>query len=253
MQDSAFSPAELRAIQERAVRAQPSGHTEYADGWRLGRTAGDSWWHGSVIPHGEPADLLAQVEHAEATYAAWERRISFQISPGICPAGLDELLDARGYRKVGPIVLQCAATADVLSALDPIPLESRIEHGPTDDWFAVLRRVHGHADSVGGRAELEALALPSAYASISVGGKAIAAARAVADTDWIGVFALAVLPEARGRGAGRELLRLLAGWAEAQGTANMFLQVEGDNEAALALYAKAGFTEALAYHYRSKA
>jgi ribosomal protein S18 acetylase RimI-like enzyme len=60
------------------------------------------------------------------------------------------------------------------------------------------------------------------------------------------------MPEARGRGAGRELIRVLAAWAEAQGTPNLYLQVEAENAPALALYAKAGFTEALTYHYRSR-
>jgi GNAT superfamily N-acetyltransferase len=252
MQESPFSPAELREIQERAVRAQPIEHTEYAGGWRIGRTASDSWWHGSVIPHGEPADLPAHVASVERAYAAWGRRVSFQISPGICPDGLDGLLAARGYRRVGPILLQCAAASEVLAALDPIPLETRVDRTPHDDWLAVLSRVQGRAASRADRANLERLALPSAYASIRLGGRTIGVARAVADSGWTGVFALAVLPEARGRGAGRELIRVLAAWAEAQGMPNLYLQVEAENAPALALYAKAGFTEALTYHYRSR-
>lgn len=251
MQASPYSPAELRGIQERAVRAQPIEHAEDLGGWRIGRTAADSWWHGSVIPHGDPEDLLARVEHVEAVYASWERRVSFQISPGVCPDGLDGLLARRGYRQIGPILLQCAPTATVLAALDPVPLESRIEAGPSDAWCAAAALAQGRVDSAADRDHLAGLVLPSAYASVSFGGKVIGVGRAVADFGWTGVFAVAVLPEARGRGAGRELVRLLAEWAESQGTADMYLQVERDNEPAMALYAKAGFAEVLAYHYRT--
>jgi ribosomal protein S18 acetylase RimI-like enzyme len=130
---------------------------------------------------------------------------------------------------------------------------SHVDDTPTDAWLEALRGVHPHIDPVDERTLLGRLEFPSAYASVSLDGKVIAVGRAVADTGWTGLFALATLPEARGRGAGGELLRVLAAWAEAQGTPNLYLQVEGDNEPALRLYAKAGFGEALAYYSRLKA
>lgn len=248
-----FSPAELRALQERAARAQPIEHTEYWSGWRYGRTSSGAWWRGSVIPHGEPEDLLAQVEHAEATYAAWGMRVSFQVSPGLCPDGLDALLEARGYRLAGPILLQCATSTDVPARSRPTPFGVRVDEAPTDAWLEALRGVHAHIDPDDERARLERLDVPAAYASVSLGGKVVAVGRAVVDTGWTGLFALASLPEARGRGAGREVLGALAAWSAAQGTPNLYLQVEGDNEPALRLYAKAGFSTALQYYSRVQA
>jgi ribosomal protein S18 acetylase RimI-like enzyme len=49
------------------------------------------------------------------------------------------------------------------------------------------------------------------------------------------------------------VLGALAAWSAARGTPNLYLQVEGDNEPALRLYAKAGFTTALTYHSRVQA
>lgn len=252
MQVAPFSPTELRALQERAARAQPIEHTEYRDGWRFGRTADGRWWRGSVIPHGEPIDLLAQVELAEATYAAWGMRTSFQISPGLCPDGLDALLETRGYGLAGPILLQCATSDDVPALSHTTPFTVRVDEDPTDGWLEALRGVHAHIDPEEERARLKLLGLPAAYASVSLGGKVIAVGRAVVDTGWTGLFALATLPEARGRGAGREVLGALAAWAGTQGRPNLYLQVEGDNEPALRLYAKAGFSTALTYFSRMK-
>lgn len=246
-----FTPALLRSLQERAARAQPVEHVVYDAGWWLRRTDSASWWLAAVLPHGEPADLLAQVERAEQAYAAAGDAASFQISPGVCPDGLDGLLDARGYRRDGRISLRCAATADVLSALEP-RLESRVEDRADDAWFDVWHRVHGHGDPGPDRANLERLVSPAGYATVLVDGEAVAVGRAVAESGWTGLFGLATLPEARGRGAGRELLRVLAAWARGQGAPDMYLQVESGNAPANALYAKAGFTEALGYHYRAK-
>ena len=43
---------------------------------------------------------------------------------------------------------------------------------------------------------------------------------------------------------------VLAGWAGAHGAGRMYLQLERGNIAALRLYARAGFSEVCAYHYR---
>lgn len=75
--------------------------------------------------------------------------------------------------------------------------------------------------------------------------------RAVADTGWAGVFSMATLPSARGKGAARNVLTALAGWAAENGAEHMYLQVESDNTAASRLYARGRFTEISAYHYRT--
>lgn len=66
--------------------------------------------------------------------------------------------------------------------------------------------------------------------------------RSVADEAEI--LTLAVDPAARRRGVGARLVREGAAEAAARGATRLFLEVADDNPAALALYARAGFTEA---------
>jgi len=66
--------------------------------------------------------------------------------------------------------------------------------------------------------------------------------RAVADEAEI--LTLAVDPVARRRGLGARLVREGAASAAALGATRLFLEVADDNHPALALYARAGFTEA---------
>ena len=58
------------------------------------------------------------------------------------------------------------------------------------------------------------------------------------------ILTLAVRPEARRRGLGARLVREGGTAAAARGAARLFLEVADDNAAALALYARAGFSEA---------
>jgi GNAT superfamily N-acetyltransferase len=97
---------------------------------------------------------------------------------------------------------------------------------------------------------LERVRQPAGYARVLVDGDVVAVGRAVADTGWAGVFGMATLPGARGKGAARRVLAALAGWAGDQRADRLYLQVERGNTPALRLYGRAGFTELCGYHYR---
>jgi tRNA threonylcarbamoyladenosine biosynthesis protein TsaB len=58
------------------------------------------------------------------------------------------------------------------------------------------------------------------------------------------ILTLAVIPSARGRGLGRDLMQAAASHAAALGAGTLFLEVGTDNPAALALYNGLGFTRA---------
>ena len=66
------------------------------------------------------------------------------------------------------------------------------------------------------------------------------------------IYIIGVGDSERGRGLGRALALLGLHHLRAEGMKTCTLFVEADNAPALALYDKAGFTEALTYHYRSQ-
>lgn len=235
----------LAGLQERAARALPAEHDEHADGWWLRAAPSCSWWVGTTLPHGD-GDLEARVDRAEKFYRGHGLDTRIQISPA-GPAGLDELLAARGYRRGGRLSLRTAATAQVRAGT-PGSLPVTVDERPTPEWFAVWHAIHGQDGEwdLLGRVDRR-----SAYASVTVGGEVIAIGRSVADDGWAGLFGMATLPAARGRGAAGAILTALADWAAGQRADHMYLQVESMNEAATRLYARAGFREACEYHYRS--
>jgi GNAT superfamily N-acetyltransferase len=249
------SPETVRGLQERAARALPAEHVEHVSGWWLRRSASSSWWMGTVLPHGDASrdELLRRISAAERFYAGFGLATRFQISPGACPAALDATLAGHGYRRDSPMSLQVASTVDVQAQARPDGPRIRLNDTPTTAWFEVWCAVHGH----GGDPQIEWEMLsrvpqPNAYASALDGDEVIAVGRAVADAGWAGVFGMATLQEARGRGAARGILASLAGWATTQAADGMYLQVESDNDPALQLYDRTCFTEMCGYHYRTE-
>jgi ribosomal protein S18 acetylase RimI-like enzyme len=233
----------VREFQERAARGLPAAEVTDAGGWWLRHAPGCSWWVGTVLAHGD-GDLARGITAAEEFYAERGLPARFQVSPA-SPAGLDAALGERGYRLDGRMSLRTAPIERIAREADVTVAEAS-----TDAWFATWHAVHG-GDPDAERALLDRIALPTAYASVVLDGAVVAVGRAVLDTGVAGVFGMATLPAARGRGAAGAVLAGLAGWAADRGATGLYLQVEKDNAAALRVYDRAGFTEVCEYHYRA--
>ncbi len=247
------NPDLVRTLQERAARALPAQHVQEVAGWCLRHSSSCDWWVGTVLPHGDVAagELVARVVEAEEFYAGHGGVARFQISPGACPRGLDPFLAERGYRRQGSISLQVASTARVREQMPTASLRMRLDDHPTRAWFETWHAVH----DAGGdpRADWDMLSRvdrPSAYARAMIDDEVVAVGRGVVDSGWVGVFGMATLRAARGKGGGRDVLVALAEWAAAHDAQRMYLQVAQDNGAALGLYERSGFSELCGYHYR---
>jgi GNAT superfamily N-acetyltransferase len=73
------------------------------------------------------------------------------------------------------------------------------------------------------------------------------------DRDWVGFRGIEVTPEHRRNGLGLTIMAALLEWGAERGATTAYLQVLGDNAAALALYERLGFTTHHAYRYLAPA
>ncbi len=71
--------------------------------------------------------------------------------------------------------------------------------------------------------------------------------------DWVGFRSIAVEPAHRRRGLGLAVMAALVGWGAERGATTAYLQVLGDNEAALGLYGGLGFRTHHRYRYLTPA
>ncbi|HEX2761693.1 MAG TPA: tRNA (adenosine(37)-N6)-threonylcarbamoyltransferase complex dimerization subunit type 1 TsaB [Rhizomicrobium sp.] len=107
---------------------------------------------------------------------------------------------------------------------------------------SVLAGLHAQAfpSPLDGAALQSLLAGPGVFAFAAASGFVLARA-AAGEAE---ILTLAVLPAARGRGLGRDLMQAAATHAARLGAETLFLEVGTDNPAALALYNSLGFTRA---------
>jgi N-acetylglutamate synthase len=71
--------------------------------------------------------------------------------------------------------------------------------------------------------------------------------------DWVGFRSIEVAPELRRQGLGVAVMAALLEWGAERGATTAYLQVLGDNVAALALYDRLGFVTHHAYRYLAPA
>jgi ribosomal protein S18 acetylase RimI-like enzyme len=90
------------------------------------------------------------------------------------------------------------------------------------------------------------------YAQVRRDGELAARGRGAVAGDTVAITGIGTAPRFRRRGLGTEILHALESWGAAQGARRAALQVEADNEAAIAMYARLGYAERYRYWYRGR-
>jgi len=216
-------------------------------GWVARFSGGVTQRANSVVPLRAPADLDATLDHVERLYAARGLPAVFQLGPSAQPAGLDQVLAARGYEFGSPTSIQAAAVGEVPQQPDVTVAES-----PSDEWLELWWQVDGRGDQSAVDIAVKILCGgPALYATVRDAAGVVAVGRLALVGEWGGVYCMAVRPDARRRGHGAAVLSGLLHAGRARGVTRAWLHVRAENTAAHSLYRRAGFTEVSRYHYRS--
>ncbi|HWI74072.1 MAG TPA: GNAT family N-acetyltransferase [Baekduia sp.] len=195
---------------------------------------------------------MRTVELALATAEELDVAPVIQVSPAEAHLMLDEALEARGMTWSGPSLVLAGEVRSVAVG------EATVAVGLgelTPEWVEAWSSVSG----IGGAAETAEAVLSQlggrarfAIARDATSGEAVGTAVGVVEDGWLGLFSLAVLPARRRDGIGAAIVDALQAWSAAVGARRIYLQVEADNDIALAFYARRGFHIAHSYHYRSE-
>jgi N-acetylglutamate synthase len=233
-----------------------------AKGWRAPEeTPLGEWWlraadgftgrANSALAVGDPGMPLAE---AVAAVRRWYRARNLPAMIAVPhPLGrpgdsrTDQFLGQQGWHlRPGPAVVMTAHAAEVARPGQPEQVELHTEPGPA--WLDLY---HYRGEKLPPIARQLLLSAPvQVFASIRRQGSTVAIGRVAVADGWGGLTAIEVHPRHRRTGLATTITTALAAVAAGRGAAGLYLQVEQDNQAARALYTRAGFTDHHAYHYR---
>lgn len=213
--------------QTRALALWPDLATEPLGDWLLRCSPTASARRANSVlafaPSGAPEDYARVVDF-------YRTRDRHPIAAVLPDSAEDALFTGHGWRRESQdadTLFQLAGVAQVRRALAAGPV------GSTDS----SKDVALHEEDGVATARLEGVASGiAAYAD-----------------DWVGFRSIEVSPEHRRRGHALAIMSALLDWGAEQGARTAYLQVVGDNSAALALYDRLGFTTHHVYRYLAPA
>lgn len=241
----------ITRIETMSFKALPALERRYYDGWLLRYSNGYTRRANSVNPvYASYEDVELKISQCEAFYHSKQRPTIFKMTDAVYPENLDAILADDGYHKEATTHVLTCSLDQQSSAPDNIHISTR----QTPEWiehFVRLNKINkDYAKTVSQMLKL--ISTPCGYLSLLDDKQVVGVALGVLDDGWMGIFDVVVDAGQRGKGYGRAVVQSLMSWGKTQGAHHAYLQVQGDNEGAIQLYEKLGFTRQYSYWYRVK-
>jgi GNAT superfamily N-acetyltransferase len=240
----------MRAVLELeriAALGWPGLETEVVDGWLLRAGGGWTGRANAALPLLDASDELdAVLDRVARWYRARGLPPLVQVPLPVCTSLRDRLIERGWVDRWGAVVL----TAGIDEVLERTPRRPELPpvtfgHAPDPAWLAVY---HYLGDSLPDVAVDVLCAGSPRFLSVVEGGETIAICRIAVDEGWVGIAAVEVAHAHRRRGLATHLLVAALDHGRARGATRVYLQTTDENEAALTLYRRRGFTRH--HHYR---
>ncbi len=242
----------IQTIEEFSMNAWPCLQTVIYDGWILRFAEGYTKRANSINPlYPSSRDVEGKVSACEEVYRRKRLNVVFKMTEAAHPAGLDDLLAARGYRVDSPTSVQVADLVHMDGGSDP-PAELTADAG--EEWLTAFCRMNAIDPQRMGvlRRMLDNTVPDKCFASFRQGDQIIACGLGVVQDGFLGLYDIVTDREHRRQGYGRRLMLSLLAWGRDHGAQTAYLQVMLNNAPALHLYTGLGFAEVYRYWYRIK-
>lgn len=252
-----FDQGILARIEDAGINASAPRQQRWVDGWLVRLSPGKAKRARCIqaVAAGR-LDIDAKLALCLPLFAAAGLRAYVRITPFSEPKGLDAHLATLGMERIDDTKVMVLASLRGLAARRDNGTPERLRTIFADaaefaEWIGAQRG----STSVERQAHIERLAQAAvphqAVLLRDEQGGVVAGGQLVVEGAVAGLYDVFTAPAARGRGHAEHLCRHMLASAVSQGASVGYLQVDAANHVARRLYARLGFVDGYAYHYRS--
>ena len=244
----------LRRLEEISQNASRPDRGLMIDGWSVGLSPGLAKRSRCINPfYPSTRSIEENLTAARNAYAAANLPCIFRITPFVFDPTLDGRLDALGYVKFDPALVQAVRLNDV--RFDHLrALSGSIFHQPdlalAANWVGEMRG--DDLREIAGLAERWRLSVADVSADFvfTPNGERVARSVSITEEGHVGIFDVGTLEAHRNRGYAGALLAHQLQAAQHTGATVAYLQVKADNPARQT-YERFGFRSVYEYWYRA--
>jgi GNAT superfamily N-acetyltransferase len=249
-----FDPYLLSRVEDAGLNASAPPQQRWVNGWLLRFSPGKAKRArcvNAVAPGRMP--VAHKLALCEPVFAQAGLPLIVRITPFSEPGGLDSTLEAMGLQRFDDtrvMVLEDIANIVAPSlppnlSIQPVGLEAFAQRvGALRGSPLSQRLAHGQ--------RLAQSPVPFHAYEMRLDGEVLACGQYAQEADLVGLYDIFTAESVRGRGYASRLCAHLLAEAHRRGARHAYLQVDGDNHAARAVYHGLGFGDAYAYHYRTR-
>jgi len=244
----------LSRVEDAGLNASAPPEQRWMDGWLVRSSKGKARRARCInaVAAGR-LPLAAKLQRCEALYRDAGLPLVFRVTPFSQPPGLDAELAALGLVAIDDtrVMVNAALPVAPAPALPPgtrwiaLPAPAYAEAvGLLRGSPEVQRRAHGQ--------RLASSPVPYQGFAIERDGEILACGQFAQEDELAGLYDVFTRECDRGKGWSTLLCQHLLALAASQGARVGYLQVEADNAPARQVYARLGFADGYAYHYRQR-
>jgi len=238
----------LVRIEDAALNAWPSPRQMVYDGWLLRFTGGPSKRVNSVnVRYPSKLPLAEKITFCERVYASMGLPAIFRVPEIFAEAELSNALTNAGYIRFDPTLV----LGREIQSLGSLPAGTDVRILSAVEWLRIRGRMsNAKAESLSSHAEiLDVISPDKVLMALFEGDRPLACGMGVFEGFLLGYFSIYCEPALRRRGFGSLMMAALTDWGLSRGADFGYLQVEGDNDPAQAMYEKLGFELCYRYDY----
>ncbi|NHJ46977.1 MAG: GNAT family N-acetyltransferase [Asgard group archaeon] len=245
----------IQLLQEISANAWPAKQIHLVNGWFVRLSEGVTRRANSVLPLSYYGYNTAKdIEFVEELYSSWNLPVIFQIPDYFEPEDLVLTLKKKGYKEEAESVVMAGAIEEIKTLSQNQSFNYFNTSKETIEWIEALQQLNNSSDEriANYKQIIKRINQPKEYFTATLNDNIVGVGLAVTERSHLGLYSMVTHPDYRRKGIARSMIAEMVKWAKQQGITTFYLQVQGDNSGAIALYKSVYLSECYRYRYLVK-